>query len=105
MGRSRQSELRGEAMESASSVVMAAGMNQSQHGSFSIDQNSNNVAEKLSQEMESSSIGQALRKVIPKGGYRSKLSFRTPLQRGSNNSNFIKYQNSLASESVERKRV
>ena len=51
------------------------------------------------------SMGQVLNKVIPGGGYRTKLSFKTPLQRGSNNSNFIKYQNSLASESVERRRI
>jgi len=47
MGRSRQND-RGEAMESASSVVMAAGMNQSQQDSFSVEQNTNAVAEQLS---------------------------------------------------------
>lgn len=91
-------------MESASSVVMANGLNQSHQDSISVDQSSHVAVDQLSHEIETASIGQALKKVIPKG-YRTKLSFRTPLQRGSNNSNFIKYQNSLASESVERKRL
>ena len=82
-------------------MVMAV-INRSQHDSFSVGRDSNNeVATEQSQNQETSSIGQVLNKVVP-GGYRSKLSFKTPLQRGSNNSNFINYQNSLASESVER---
>ena len=49
-------------------------------------------------------MGQTLNKVLPVG-YRTKLNFKTPLPRGSNNSTFIKYQNSLASESVERRQI
>lgn len=98
-----------DALESASSVIMANGVNATD--SFSMGRQSNNdaatVLDNQSQDnaLDSSSISAALNKVIP-GGYRTKLSFRTPLQqRGSNNSNFINYQNSLASESVERQRI
>ena len=84
-GRRNHDKRNNDTQESASSVVMAAAINESQQDCFSAaDKDSsfggaNQIAEQMSQDCNANGdIGQVLNKVIP-AGYRTKLSFKTPL--------------------------